>query len=59
MRFYNVGKYSRHLGTFYCLQKSFAAMIVWVLMLGWSDAGTVAAPVISKRRTTAALNREI
>ena len=52
-------KYSRRLGTFGCLQKLFAAAIVWVLILGWDDAGTVGAPAISKRKTTAALDREI
>ncbi len=52
-------KYSRRLGTFCCLQKSFAAAIVGVLILGWGDTDTVSAPLISKRKTTTALDREI
>ena len=53
------GKYSRRLGTFYCPQKSFSAAIVWVLILGWDDAGTVGASAISRQKAAAALDREI
>ncbi len=37
-------KYSHYLGVFYCLQKSFAVTIVWVLIPEWSYTSTVATP---------------